>query len=51
MVRDYIRKYAEDKDIIIDGRDTGRLLFPNADLKIALIADIEVRVHCLEYLE
>ena len=43
MVRDYIRKYAEDKDIIIDGRDTGRLLFPNADLKLALIADIEVR--------
>ena len=43
MVRDYIRQYAEDKDIIIDGRDTGRLLFPNADLKLALIADIEVR--------
>lgn len=43
MVRDYIRKYAEDKDIIVDGRDTGRLLFPNADLKLALIADIEVR--------
>lgn len=43
MVRDYIRQYVEDKDIIIDGRDTGRLLFPNADLKLALIADIEVR--------
>lgn len=43
MVRDYIRQYAEDKDIIIDGRDTGRLLFPNADLKLALIADIGVR--------
>lgn len=43
MVRDYIRQYAEDKDIIIDGRDTGRLLFPNADLKLALIADIDVR--------
>lgn len=43
MVRDYIRQYAEDKDTIIDGRDTGRLLFPNADLKLALIADIEVR--------
>lgn len=43
IVRDYIRRYAEDKDIIIDGRDTGRLLFPSADLKVALIADIEVR--------
>lgn len=43
LVRDYIRKYAEDKDIIIDGRDTGRLLFPNADLKLALTADIETR--------
>ena len=43
MVRDYIRQYAEDKDIIIDGRDTGRLLFPNADLKLALTADIGVR--------
>ena len=43
MVRDYIRQYARDRDVIVDGRDTGRLLFPNADLKIALTADIETR--------
>ena len=48
MVRDYIRQYAEDKDIIIDGRDTGRLLFPNADLKLALIAD-KIRNQRLHY--
>lgn len=43
LVRDYIRQYARDRDVIVDGRDTGRLLFPNADLKIALTADIETR--------
>lgn len=43
MVRDFIRQYAKDKNIVIDGRDTGRLLFPNAKLKFALIADTKTR--------
>ncbi len=43
MVRDFIRQFADKKNIIIDGRDTGRILFPDANLKFALIADIETR--------
>ena len=42
-VRNIIRKYADKENIIVDGRDTGRLLFPNADVKFALTADIETR--------
>lgn len=42
-VRKYIRNYSKGKNVIIDGRDTGRLIYPNADLKLALIADIQVR--------
>lgn len=42
-VRNIIRRYAENDNIIVDGRDTGRLLFPNADVKFALYADIHTR--------
>lgn len=42
-VRNIIRQYAETENTIVDGRDTGRLLFPNADVKFALTADIETR--------
>lgn len=44
-VRDIIRKYAENNNIIVDGRDTGRLLFPNADVKFALVADVNTRAY------
>ena len=37
------RKYAEDKDIITEGRDMGTVVFPHADLKIYLTARASVR--------
>lgn len=37
------RKYAKDKSIVMDGRDIGSVVFPNADVKIFLTANIEVR--------
>lgn len=37
------RQYARGKSIVMDGRDIGSVVFPNADLKIFLTADIEVR--------
>ncbi len=46
-IRDYvnniIREFSKSKNIIIDGRDIGTVVFPNAILKIFLIADVEVR--------
>jgi cytidylate kinase len=42
-VRDWVnaqvRKAAEDFDVIVDGRDIGTVVFPNATLKIFLVAD------------
>lgn len=37
------RKLAEGKNVIVEGRDIGTVVFPNADLKIYLDADEEVR--------
>lgn len=37
------RKLAEGKDVIVEGRDIGTVVFPHADLKIYLDADEEVR--------
>ena len=37
------RKLAEGKDVIVEGRDIGTVVFPNADLKIYLDASVEVR--------
>lgn len=34
----------EDKGIVMDGRDIGTVVFPNAELKIFLTADSEIRV-------
>ncbi|MCH2226751.1 MAG: (d)CMP kinase [Candidatus Caenarcaniphilales bacterium] len=46
-VRDYLvseqRKIAEGTNIIMDGRDIGTVVFPNANLKIFLTASVEVR--------
>lgn len=43
FVTDFTRKYAEGRNIIMDGRDIGTYVFPNADIKIYLTADLEVR--------
>ena len=40
---DLQRKMAEGKDIIMEGRDIGTYVFPNADVKIYLDADLEER--------
>ena len=37
------RNIAREKDTIMEGRDIGTVVFPNADLKIYLNADIEER--------
>ncbi len=38
-VNDQVRKAAESYDVVVDGRDIGTVVFPNADLKVYLIAD------------
>jgi len=40
---EYQRKMAQDQNVVLDGRDLGTVVFPNADYKFYLIADIEVR--------
>ena len=37
------RKLSENGAVIMDGRDIGTVVFPNADLKIFMTADVEVR--------
>jgi len=47
LVREYIlsiqRKAAEGHNVIMEGRDIGSVVFPNAELKIFLTADVEER--------
>lgn len=33
------REFSKSKDVILDGRDIGTVVFPNADIKIFLVAD------------
>lgn len=40
---DYQRKISTSKDIVMDGRDIGTVVLPNADLKIYLDATVECR--------
>ncbi len=42
-VNQIIRDFSKSKDITIDGRDIGTVVFPDATLKIYLVADVEVR--------
>ena len=42
-LNDIFRKYAEGKAVIMEGRDIGTYVFPNADVKIYLDATIEER--------
>ena len=37
------REFSKSKDVILDGRDIGTVVFPNADLKIYLNADAGIR--------
>jgi cytidylate kinase len=39
----YLKKTAEKKNIIVEGRDIGTNVFPNADFKFFFKADIEIR--------
>ena len=39
------RKMSEDKDVILDGRDIGTKVFPNADVKIFMNASIDARTN------
>ncbi len=41
LQREFGKKY---KNIVIEGRDTGTVIFPNAELKIFLTAPAEVRI-------
>ena len=38
-----IRKLCEGHNVVLEGRDTGSVLFPDADLKIFLTADVKTR--------
>ncbi len=40
---DLQRKAAKDKGVVMDGRDIGTVVFPNADIKIFMTADLDVR--------
>lgn len=40
---DLQRRLGEDKAVVLDGRDIGTVVFPQAELKIFLIADLEER--------
>lgn len=39
------RKWGKDKGIVMDGRDIGSIVFPDAELKLFLTADIQVRAY------
>lgn len=43
IVRTIQRNYAEGKNIIVEGRDIGSVVFPNAEIKLFIDASIEVR--------
>jgi len=42
---DLQRKFSESKNVILDGRDIGTVVFPNADVKIFLVADAKERAN------
>jgi cytidylate kinase len=37
------RRLSEGRGVVMDGRDIGTVVFPNADLKVFMTADLEVR--------
>ena len=40
---EYQRKMARGRNVVLEGRDIGTVVFPNADYKFYLVADIEIR--------
>jgi cytidylate kinase len=40
---DHLRRYAETNNLVMEGRDIGSVVFPNAALKIFLDADVQER--------
>jgi len=42
-VTDFLREAVKDGDYISDGRDLGTVVYPNADLKIYMVADLDER--------
>jgi cytidylate kinase len=48
VIREYMqeqqRRFAKNYDIVAEGRDLGTYVFPDADVKIFLVADLDVRV-------
>jgi cytidylate kinase len=42
-VNDKVREAARSRDVVVDGRDMGTVVFPDADLKIFLVADSRER--------
>ena len=57
MIRNYVnsrlREWAHGESIIMDGRDIGTVVFPDAEIKIYLDASVDVRAErrLLEYRE
>lgn len=53
FINNYIRSWAADNSIIIDGRDIGTVVFPDATLKVYLDASVDERTRrrALEYAE
>lgn len=43
ILLDYQRNFAKNNDIVAEGRDTGSVVFPNADYKFFITASSEVR--------
>ncbi len=51
-IRNYVNSYllscAQQESIVMDGRDLGTIVFPNADIKIFLTASVDTRVKAWE---
>src|SRR5574343_409306 len=45
IVNNYLRHVCEKSNCVVDGRDIGSEIFPNAELKFFLTADIDVRAN------
>lgn len=42
-VREFLHSWCEDRDAVIEGRDIGTVVFPDAELKVFLTASLEER--------
>ena len=46
-VLNILKEFAKKSDLVVDGRDIGTIVFPNADIKFFFKADTEIRVRRL----